>query len=197
MEWQPPGLAELRAPNQQCACRSIEVLTIQAARLPDTHPGGCQQADQRPVGRGSVRRAKRPGGVHQRRDLRVGVEVWRGAVRRVGQQPGRWHLVRGVDAVQVGRKTAHDSQPHRAPRIAAAGKRRPRERVLGRDPRLAPFVQVSEELAEQLLGARELVAERAAHRQIVVQRITQRRIHDAPPGQERAMVRKASTSTFA
>ena len=197
MERQQPGLAELRAPNQQCACRCVEVLAVQAARLPDAHPGGCQQADQRPVGRGTVRRAKRPGGAYQRRDLLVGVEVWRSAVRRVGQQPGRGHLVRGVDAVQVGRKAAHRSQPYRAPRITAAGKRRPCERVLGRDPHLALFVKVGEELAEQLLGARELEAERTAHRQIVVQRITQQRIHDAPPGHERAMVRKASRLTFA
>jgi hypothetical protein len=67
---------------------------------------------------------------------------------------------------------------------------------LGRDRLLAALLEPAEELCQQLLGARESVAQRAAHRQVAGQPILERRHHRAS-GHGRANWRSASRSTLA
>ena len=72
----------------------------------------------------------------------------------------------------------------------------PGQRVLGGDRGGAGVFQVGDELAEQLLGPGELVAEGAPDRQVAGQCLAQR-AHAAPPGQGRASARSASVSALA
>ena len=158
-------------------------------RLADPHPGDRQQADQRPDRRGAMRRwDQRLGGVHQREDLVVGVEVRRRATRPRRQQIGWRHLVRGVERVQVRGEAADDRQPVALPvrgcRCAGEVAQASACSVVIRS--LLALVQLVDELRQQLLVALELVAERAADAPDS-QRGAAQASSCAPPGQGRAI----------
>jgi hypothetical protein len=176
----------------------VNVVAIQPDGLADPHAGDRQQTDQRPVGRLAQPAAEDRRCRHQRNDLLIGVQVRGRTSRQVRAQVGGRHLVRRIERVQVGGEPAHGREPERSPASAPTGERHPRERVLDRDHALAPAFEERDELGQQLLGARELVAECPADPQIVAELIVQR-THEAPPsdGHGRASALSRSRSTFA
>ena len=93
------------------AVAKIDVLAVERERLPGAHPGDRQQPDQRLMTRGAQRRAESPGGRDQRRDLVLGVDVWRDPRAMAGQQVLGGDLAGGVDRREVAREPAHDRQP--------------------------------------------------------------------------------------
>jgi len=98
--------------------------------------------------------------------------------------------------MQVRGETAHDGESQRVPGIAAAGLKRPGDRVLDGDRLGVALLEIGDELAQELLGPLELVAERAAHGQVVDERRLQR-AHRATAGQARATPLRFSRSTLA
>ena len=103
-------LAELGVAHDQQSVGEVDVGAVEADRLTDPHPGDRQQPDQRAHRRRAVRRRDHPRAVHQRQDLRVGVEVRDRAPRPPRQQIGWRYLVRGVERVQVRGEAADDRQ---------------------------------------------------------------------------------------
>jgi hypothetical protein len=91
-----------------------------------------------------------------------------------------------VEGVQVRREPANDRQSLRMPvGIGRWRQRRPPDRKLGRDRLLAAIFEPHEEQAEQLLGSRELVTKRAAHRQVPSEMLLEHG-HDRASGHGRA-----------
>jgi hypothetical protein len=193
------GLGELALDEGQHAALVVDVGLVQADRLADPHPGDRQQPDQRAHRRGAMRRRDHRRGIHQRPDLGVGIEEGHRAPRALGQQILRDQLVDGVQRVHVRGEAADDREAVRVPVGAGRlGQRRPRKRRGGRDRLLGVLVHPGDELGQQLLGAREPVAQRAAHRQVAGEPVLERD-HDRPPssGHGHASWRSASRSTLA
>jgi len=70
------GLAELAvAHGQQPVVVGVEVVAVEPDRLADAHPGDGQQADQGLVGRRPKRAGQGAGGIDERGDVGLGVQV--------------------------------------------------------------------------------------------------------------------------
>ena len=86
-----PGLPNLAWRTVEHAPGQVDVVAVEADRLPDAHAGGRQQADQRLVGRRPQRRLSQLGRrLEQRGDLgrrNTGKALAR--LRPAGQQAGR------------------------------------------------------------------------------------------------------------
>ena len=80
--------------------------------------------------------------------------------------------------------------------MSIRGQRGPGEGGLGAHALLSQILQIRQELSEELLGSLELVAKGTAHGQVVDEDFAEG-AHATPPGQGRAIVRRASRSTLA
>jgi hypothetical protein len=191
------GLAELAVAHPQPVVVGVEVVAVEPDRLADAHPGDGQQADQGLVGRRAERAGQHAGGIDERGDVGLGVQVWDCPAWPASQQPWWRDLHARVEGVQVGREPAHRRQPVRPPaRRGSGGRRRPAQRVVDGGHLGVVVVEVGDELGQQPLRPVELEPQRPADAQIVGQRLA-KRIHGAPVGQGRASGRSASMSTFA
>ena len=148
------GLAELGLSDPQHAAGQVDVVAVQAQRLADAQPGHRQQPDQGLEGGRPQRRAELAGRGHQRGDVGIGIQVGHGPVRSGWEQAWRWHLVTGVDGVQVPGEGAHHREPVTPPlRAAVEGQARPGQRRVGGDRVGAVGVQIADEVGEEQLGA--------------------------------------------
>jgi hypothetical protein len=137
------------------------------------------------------------GGGDQRGDLLIGVEERDRAPRPARQHAGRRNLHVRVSGVQVASEPADGLQSMRVIARMPARADRPRDCVIDRDPLLATFLEILDELREEPLGGVELVAHGSTDRQIIGQRVTQRAHPDVLPGHGLASCRSPSRSTFA
>jgi hypothetical protein len=165
---------------------------------PGEQPGDGQQADQRLVGGGQQRAGERAGGMDQRRDLLLGVQVRRDPLGAAREQPPGRHLAAGIEGLQVGRETARDDQPVLVPDRGGAGRQdRPGNGCLDGDGGRPGLLEVADEVQQHRSLPLQLVAQGPAHRQVVLGGLAQR-AHSAPAsGHGRARARSASISTFA
>ena len=135
--------------------------------------------------------------MHDVGDLGGGIQAWGGAVVVAGQQVGWWDLGRRVEGVQMPGKTSDDRQPggppdrRRTDRLPCPG-----HRNVDGDGRHSCVLEVVNELQQQPAVPVQLVAQRAAHRQVLLGPSAQR-VHDVPPGQGWANAARAAWSTFA
>ena len=160
---------------------------------------GSQQPDQRLMTSGAQARPELSRGRHQRRDLPVGVDVWRDP-RAGGRQKVRGgNLAGGVDRRQMAREPARDAEPL-APAVRVRVHRQPcpLQRQLGGDPlRPGPLAELNEPFQQPaVLG--HLEPEPAADPKIVGEGVAKGG-HAAPPckGHGRASARSAVRSTLA
>jgi len=197
MERHQAGLAEFGVADPQDTGDGITVRLIQCEGFADPEPGGGQQAEEGAVGRALERGERGERGVQQRPHVRIRVKV-RGAARAcVGQQRGGRDFGPRVHGAHVRGEAAHEAQsgggpPRRAPR----GLRGPREGQLRGDERGPGLVDEGDEPGQQPAGPLELVAERAAHLQVLAEQGREAR-HSAPAGQGRASNPSRAVSTFA
>ncbi len=148
---------------------------------------------------GSQRWFELAGGVDQRSDLRLGVDVWRHPRAGGGQQVLGGDLACGVDRREVACEPARDPEPL-APAVRVRVNRhpRPRKRQLGGDPLSARLLEKRDEPFQQPAVLGHLKPEPTADPQIVAEGFAKRR-HATPPraGHARASARSASRSTLA
>ena len=132
--------------------------------------GHSKQADQCPIGRDREWRGEVLGGRDQRRDICVGVEVWRQPMLAAGQR--RRHLGRRVHGPADSWRTRGSviSRVDHHPGLTSLGIVAHAHRRIGGHRRGPRALEVVDELLEELLVALELVAERSTHPQVVGQR---------------------------
>src|ERR1022692_3525236 len=148
---------------------------------------------------GAQPRFQLPCGRHQRRDLRVCVDVWRDPRATRGQKILRGNLARGVDRRQMASEATRNPEPLApAVRVRIRWHPRPRKRQLGGDPLSANLLEELDEPFKQPAVLGHLEPEPAADLQIVPEGFT-KRAHATPPwdGHWRASARSALRSTFA
>ena len=195
------GLAELAVPHQQQPALGVEVVPVGRERLADPHAGHGQQRDQCADRRPPQRRGQRLRRRDQRGDVGRRIQVRDRPPCPPGQQIGGRDLHGRVEGVQVGGEAPHHRKPVCPPVHVAGGQAGPGQRRVDSHHRGACVLEVVEELAEQLLWAHQPISQRAAHGQVVAQRVAQRRGHHRSPpvvcGQGWASTRSASRSTLA
>jgi hypothetical protein len=190
-------LAELAVAHHQQSVGEVDVVAVQADRLTDSHPGDREQPDQRAHRRCAVWRRDHPCAVHQRQNLRVGIEVRDRAPRPPRQQISARYLVRGVDRVQMGGEAADDRQPLVVPVRAGRWRAgRPLKRQLRGDQGLVALGHPPGELGQQLPRASELVSHRAPDLEIPGEVLLER-AHALAPGHGRESKLNAALSTLA
>jgi hypothetical protein len=190
-------LAELGQPDRQQAGLQVDVVTLEADRLGQTHARHRDQPEQIMIGpsaqpvfwRQSQRRCQ------QRIDLRVTVDIGLGTLQS-RQDAGGWHLRLRLDVRDMAREAPHVSQSQRPGRMPIGQQRRPLHRQLRGDGRGLALLHEGDEIGEPSCLMVVLVSKPLAHAQIPVERGTQTG-HCTPPGHGRLSVRSASTSTFA
>jgi len=181
-----PGLAELGTMHGEHAVFDVEVLVVQADRLPDPQARDGKQPDQRLVGRALQQVAQGRRGCDQRGDVSSGIQVGHRPMGSGQEQAGGWHLDCRVQGVQVGGDAAHHRHPKRQPAPARARRQaHPGHRVLDGDHDRILLFQVVDELGEELGVAFQLEPQGAADPQIVGEQLPQR-AHAAPCGHGRA-----------
>jgi len=164
------------------ALAQLHVAAVKRARLRHAHAGDRQQPDQRLTAGGAKRPAHRSRRPHQRLDLRLGEQVWDRAAKLGRQQAGGRHLMPSVERLQVAGEAAHDRQPLMPPHHARLRwLRRELQRQLDGDQRFPALREECDELRQHAAVLGQLVPERAAHRQVVVDCLCERD-HRSLPG---------------
>ena len=112
---------------------------------------------------------KPPGRLQQFDDVGLGVEVGNSPMVDIGQQTRGWHLGRRIEGLQVGGEAA-DHRQAGAPSAWAYVLRLlcPCDGVLGGDGVGADLLEVADEVSEQTTVGLELVAERPADREVLL-----------------------------
>ena len=174
MQWDFPLLFLLARTDVHCAVPQVDVLAVESEGLPGTHARDGQQPDQRLMTRRAQPRSQLPRGGHQRRDLRLGVDVWGDPRAAPRQQVLGRDLARGVDRGQMPGEPARDPEPL-APtvRIRVDGHPCPLQRQLGGDPLGAHPLEKLDEPLEQPVVLRHCEPEPATDPQVVVKGRTQ------------------------
>jgi hypothetical protein len=194
-----PGLAELRLADQQHTLGPVDVATVELDRLPDPHPAGREQPDQRDVGGRPQRRDDRTTGLADH-----SVDVGRGVDERpapplaVRHQPQRRHLGGGVDTGQIAGEATDGGHPPRPDARPSARLRLlgPRQRRLDRHGSGPAGIEIGDEARQQPPGLGQFVSQRTTQPQVVDESLLQR-AHRAAPGHGWATCRSASRSTLA
>ena len=198
MERHQAFAVELGVADRDHASVQVDIAAAQGDRLADAHARGRQQAEQRLVGGCPQPGAQRAGLAQQAADLLLRPQVGCGAMPSGGKHAGGRHLGGGIDGFQVAGEAAGDGQAL-CPVVGGGvlGQASPGDGELSGDRRGAAGLQVADQLREQLAGALELVAQRAAHRQVIAHVTGQRAHRWALPGHGAASSRSRSRSTRA
>ena len=127
--------ALLGGTDVQSAVVEVDVRLVERQRLAGAQAADGQQPDQRLEGRGAQSWRQVLCGLHQRHDLRLGVQVGSDPRPPSGQQVRGRNLGLGVDRADVASEAAHHPEPL-APAVRAGvlGELRPRDRELAGDP---------------------------------------------------------------
>jgi hypothetical protein len=192
------ALAELAVDDSQQPVARVDVVAVEGERLADAHPGDGEQPDQRLAGRRVRRALQRSRCAHERGDLLGLIEVGDRAAPADRQQPRRRHLTPGVGQLQVACELPRDRQPITpVGRVSASGGR-PGDGMRDRHRRRVHRLQVGHETQEVVALDRELVAQGAAHSQVLLG-CTAEPAHAVAPagGHGRAKLRSAIRSTLA
>jgi hypothetical protein len=192
------ALAELRPPYRDHLLLPVDVVPVEAHRLPRAHAGGGDEPDEGLVGGSSQRRAQGPGGRHQRRDIGVGVQVGVDTAGPEGQQVTRWDLGVRIESLQIAGEPAHQGQAPGPPNRGAARRLGgPGQCQLGGDRRGASRFQVGDELRKLDAVIDVLAPQRAVQAEIVIEGLVESGDHAGSPGHGVASWRSATKSTFA
>ena len=193
------GLAVFRSMNRQDVLVQVDVVQFQAQSFAEaktcdakkTKQTMVRPATQTPCGR------KREGGCKELLDLSLGVDVRPSPLRTIGQQAVWRYLAAAVDCIEIARKATHEAQSsgpiHRQGGFWFLG---PLQGKTCGDVRGALSLHERDKVHQTCSGITQLEPQAAPHRQIVLERRSQRG-HRTPPGHGRAMVRNDGRSTFA
>ena len=192
-----PALCELAVPDGQEPLVGVEVGAVQADRLPESHAGHLEQADEGPVGGGVEGWAEPGGSSHERRHLGLGVEIGDGPSVAGREQAHRGDLGGGIEGSQVAGEATDHSQASGPPRRKGVlGQNGPGQGQLRGDGAGSSRLQEGGEIGQQPAVVLQLVAQRPAHAQVVVDGLADPG-HAGTPGQGWASPPSAIRSTFA
>ena len=134
--------AVLAVADREPTHRQLDLAAIERDYLADPHPGHSQQPDQRLIRRGLQRRADLASCSHRRLDVRLGIQVGRGAAELRRQQVSGRHLGARIDRLQVQSEAADDRQTLMPPHDAGVLRLgRELERQAGGDHRRVPCLE--------------------------------------------------------
>ena len=192
-----PRPAVLPEPDEDTALGEVHVGAVEPGGLPKPESSAGKQADQRLVGGRLQWRAERPGRPHQRGDLGGTVNVGRRPLIPCGQEIGGRNLSSRVDRGHVlGEAAGHRQALALADGATGGAGSGPRQREVGRDDGGAHRVEPLAEVTEGGVVAGELVAERAADGQVLLDP-RPKRAHAVAPGHGCARLTRARRSTLA
>ena len=197
MQGNEARLAELGLSNRQYAFLQVDVATLEAYRLGQTHARDRDRPEQAMVGPSAQSAGWRQGQRRrqQRVDLCIAVDI-RLRTLQARQDAGRRRLRQRIDVRDVTCKTTHVGQPQSPGSVSIGWQGRPRHSQLRGDARGFARLHERDEIREPSRLVLVLVPEPLAHAQISLKCGSQIG-HCMPPGHGRLNDRSASISTFA